>query len=80
MALFIGSSTVCGLALDPAVLIAGRFVQGAAAALISPSVHDQQVAVLAEAREHRSVLVLRSALHDGQHHGPDALGTRALFW
>jgi hypothetical protein len=44
------------------------------------SVHDQQVAVLAEAREHRSVLVLGSALHDGQHHGPDALGTRALFW
>jgi catechol 2,3-dioxygenase-like lactoylglutathione lyase family enzyme len=41
---------------------------------------DQQVAMLGEAREPRSVLVLRSALRDGQHHGPDALGTRALLW
>jgi MFS family permease len=38
MALFIAASTACGLAPDPAVLIAGRLVQGAAAALISPSV------------------------------------------
>jgi len=42
--------------------------------------HDQQVAILAQAREPRSVLVLRSALRDGHHYGPDALGTRALLW
>ena len=42
--------------------------------------HDQQVAILAQAGDPRSVLVLRSALRDGQHHGPDALGTRALLW
>ena len=41
---------------------------------------DQQVAILAEAQDPRSILVLRSALRDGQHHGPDALGTRALLW
>jgi catechol 2,3-dioxygenase-like lactoylglutathione lyase family enzyme len=41
---------------------------------------DQQVAILAQEREPLSVLVLRSALRDGQHHGPDALGTRALLW
>lgn len=41
---------------------------------------DQQVAILAAAREPLSVLVLRSALRDSQHHGPDALGTRALLW
>jgi len=41
---------------------------------------DEQVAILAEAREAQSVLVLRSALRDGQHHGPDALGARALLW
>ena len=34
----IAASTACGLAPDPAVLVAGRFVQGAATALISPSV------------------------------------------
>jgi MFS family permease len=36
--LFVAASTACGLAPSPAVLIAGRLVQGAAAALISPSV------------------------------------------
>ena len=41
---------------------------------------DQQVAILAEAGEPHSVLVLRSALRDFQHYGPDALGTRALLW
>ena len=41
--------------------------------------HDQQVAILAEAREPHSVVVLRSALRDFQHYG-DALGTRALLW
>jgi catechol 2,3-dioxygenase-like lactoylglutathione lyase family enzyme len=41
---------------------------------------DPQVAILAEPREPQSVLVLRSSLRDGEHHGPDALGTRALFW
>ena len=43
-------------------------------------VRDQQVAVLADERDPLSVLVLRSALRDGQHHGPDVLGTRALLW
>ena len=37
MALFIASSTACGLAPGPAVLVAGRSVQGAGAAPISPS-------------------------------------------
>jgi catechol 2,3-dioxygenase-like lactoylglutathione lyase family enzyme len=41
---------------------------------------DQQVAILAEEREPRSVLVLRSALRYGQRQGSDALGTRALLW
>ncbi|MGP8207127.1 MAG: MFS transporter [Acidimicrobiales bacterium] len=37
MALFIASSTACGLAPGPAVLVAGRSVQGAGAAPVSPS-------------------------------------------
>jgi catechol-2,3-dioxygenase len=41
---------------------------------------DQEVAILSKKGEPLSVLVLRSALIDGQHHGPDALGTRALLW
>ena len=41
---------------------------------------DEQVAILADERAPQSVLALRSALRDGQHHGPDALGTRALLW
>jgi MFS family permease len=38
IALFVASSAACGVAPNPTVLIAGRLVQGAAAALISPSV------------------------------------------
>lgn len=43
-------------------------------------VREEQVAILADAHDPLSLLVLRSALRDGQHHGPDALGTRALLW
>lgn len=38
MALFTLSSVICGLAPDPGILIAGRVVQGAAAALLMPQV------------------------------------------
>src|SRR5215475_700452 len=38
LALFVLASALCGLATSPAILVAGRFAQGARAALISPNV------------------------------------------
>ncbi|RAJ58761.1 putative MFS family arabinose efflux permease [Streptomyces sp. Amel2xB2] len=51
LASFVGASAVCGLATDVYVLIAGRFLQGLAASMLSPQVLATFRAVLPERRQ-----------------------------
>jgi EmrB/QacA subfamily drug resistance transporter len=62
LALFTLSSLLCGLAVSPGMLIATRILQGAAGAILSPSVFSIVSVTFAEGRERNKALGVLGAI------------------